>query len=299
MGAMEAIPELSIGFIRPPHAFLLMGFGLFWDMQFHFSWILLTPFVPAAIFLYGRQKGWNQALRGILFFLLGSIPPLALVLPTLLRFGWHSLMAGGSTAMLFKANHARDILTVLARYLSLACYEIPQFIGAQSKDRWDFLVHQDPFVFPFGIFLFLVGLIQPVVMLALGWIHPLVLGMKKHLPGTIRPDALAVYLLAFAAFLMVYLSFWFTEKEPVSHIYFIYFPVVAVFSFYIWDRMAAKTFWRKFGRLCLVVSFFFQLGLVLHRMPLQSLYLNRGQVVKAIQAKNYHLLGERRAGTIN
>jgi hypothetical protein len=299
IGVMEAIPQLSIGSIRPSHAFLLMGFGLFWDMQFHFSWILLTPFVPATFILFGRRAGWGQTFWGVFSFILGSLPPLALVLPTLLRFGWHTLLAGGSTAMLFNANHARDVLTVLARYLSLACYEIPQFIGAQSRDRWDFLVHQDPFVFPFGIFLFFVGLIQPVLMLALGWIHPLVLTVKKRLPRTFRPDALAIYLFSFAAFLMIYLSFWFTEKEPVSHIYFVYFPVVTVFSFYIWDRMAEKTFWRKFGRLCLVVSFFFQLGLILHRLPLQSLFLNRAQVVKAIQGKNYQLLGERRAGTIN
>ena len=297
IGVMETIPALSIGFLNPSWAFALMGFGLFWDMQFHFSWILLTPFVPAALFLYGRRAGWSQALKGIFFFILGSLPPAALVLPTLLSFGWQSLFAAGSTVMIFNANHARDFLTILARYLSLACYEIPQFIGDHSRDRWDFLVDKNPWLFFYGFFLFLAGLVQPFLMLGLGLIHPLVMAAKKQRKDAPRPDAWAVYLLAWAAFLVVYLSFWFTQKEPVAHIYFVYFPVTAVFSFYIWDRLAEKTFWRNLGLICLVVSFFFQLGLVLYRIPRQSLYINRGQVAKAIQEKDYRLLGERRTGT--
>lgn len=298
IGVLEAIPALSGGFPGPSWAFALMGFGLFWDMQFHFSWILLVPFVPAALFLYGRRAGWGRASQGALYFILGSLPPVALVLPAFLRYGWDRIFAGGSTVTLFNGSHALDFVTILARYLSLACYEIPQFIGDHFNDRWDFLVKQVPWLFPCGLFLILAGWIQPLVMLGLGLIQPLVLLAKGKIKSAFRPDALAVYLLAWAAFLTLYMSFWFTQKEPVAHIYFVYFPVVVLFSFYVWDRLAVKPICRILGRICLVVSFFFQLGLILHRMPQQSLYLNRDQVAKAIQDKNYHLLGERRAGSL-
>ncbi len=298
IGLMETVPALSGGFLDPAWAFALIGFGLFWDMQFHFSWILLPPLVPAAFFFYGRKAGWGGTFRAVLFFILGSIPPAALVLPTLLSYGWNQVFAGGSTVMLFNKDHFLDFGTILARYLSLPCYEIPQFIGNHFHDRWDFLVHQAPWLFPFGLFLVGVGWIQPLILLALGWIQPLMGAIKKQAGTSASRGAQAVYHWTWGAFLLLYVSFWFTQKEPVAHIYFVYFPLLAIFSFYVWDRLAEKASWRNFGRICLVISLFFQLGLIVYRLPRQSLYLNRGTAVRAIQDKNYHLLGERRPGSL-
>src|SRR5437868_4845882 len=56
IGFMEAVPSLSIQFLTLPWAFASMGFGLFWDMQFHFSWILLPPFVVFALWSRWRNK---------------------------------------------------------------------------------------------------------------------------------------------------------------------------------------------------------------------------------------------------
>ena len=55
VGFLETVPALSTHWFQPLFGFALMGFGLFWDMQFHFSWILLLPFVP----LRFDQRGKN------------------------------------------------------------------------------------------------------------------------------------------------------------------------------------------------------------------------------------------------
>ena len=266
IGLMEAIPALSIQFLKPAQALAWMGFGLCWDMQFHFSWILLAPYVPIALLLYSRKAGWGQVPRLLFYFALGALVPGSLILPTLIRYGWHSLWIGGSTTVLFNANHARDFLTILARYLSLACYEIPQFIGGHTSERWEFITRTAPWLFPFAIFLLLVGWIQPFVMLWKGWVQPLVY-LKRRGPDSLRSGEGPVYLLAGSALLFLYLSFWFTEKEPVSHIAFVYFPIVTVFSLYIWDGFAPQSFWRKFGVLCLAASLFFQGGVMMDRLP--------------------------------
>jgi hypothetical protein len=41
----------------------------------------------------------------------------------------------------------------------------------------------------------------------------------------------------------------------------------------------------------------FHAGLALHNLPVKSLYKDRDLFVKAIQDKNYQLLGERRSNT--
>jgi hypothetical protein len=298
IGTLETIPALSIRFLSLPEAVACMGFGLFWDMQFHFSWILLAPYVPIAPFLYLQREGWGRFWKVFLFFLVGAALPASLILPTLLRYGGHILFTGESTFVPFNTEHALAFLAMLARYLSLACYEIPQFIGHHTKDRWEFLTVLDPWLFPFAIFLLIVGWIQPIVMLVVGFIRPLIAYFKNRLPNILRPGEGPLFLLAGSAFLFYYSSFWFTQKEPFAHISFVYFPLVTVFSFYIWARFAPKPFWRKFGIVCLVANLFLQSGLALYWIPRRSLYLNRTQVLKAIQEKNYHILGERRPGSI-
>ena len=48
IGFLEAIPETSLGYWPPFTAFAAMGFGLFWNIQFHYSWVLLPPFIAMA-----------------------------------------------------------------------------------------------------------------------------------------------------------------------------------------------------------------------------------------------------------
>jgi hypothetical protein len=54
----------------------------------------------------------------------------------------------------------------------------------------------------------------------------------------------------------------------------------------------------NFGKICLAASFLFQWGFMVQMMPKRSLYINRPLALKAIQEKNYKILGERRPGSL-
>ncbi len=101
-------------------------------------------------------------------------------------------------------------------------------------------------------------------MLGLGW--------KKNF---YHPEAPAVFRMACGTLLLIYVSFWFTAKDPLAHIYYITIPVIIVFSFYVWGRLALEPRWRVFGQVCLAASFLFQWGFMFHMIPKRSLYTNR------------------------
>jgi hypothetical protein len=96
---------------------------------------------------------------------------------------------------------------------------------------------------------------------------------------------------------MVYASFWFTIKQPLSHIYFVFFPFIMTYSCYCWARFADRRPWRFAAKLFLALALFFQIGYAVAVAPQDSLYTQRALVAKAIQEKNYHILGERRPGS--
>ncbi|HEY5038607.1 MAG TPA: hypothetical protein VIJ93_05990 [bacterium] len=285
VGFLEALPSLSLRWLSPGAAFGLMGFGLFWNMQFHFSWVLLPLFILGA-FLWRWKKGELGWAREILGFITGSALPLALLIPTFIKFGISKGGAGAGTSVGFNRDNFCAFFTILARYFSFPAFEMPRFIALSSTTRWEFLT-DNPWLFLPGVFLTLLGLIQPFVLLIYGWFKD-----PRH------KDAQFVQRLALAGFLWVWVSFWFTSKPPMAHIYFILFPLVGVYSFYVWSRFAPKRGWRLFAAVCIVASLWFQSGYLWQMMKVRSVYVDRAKVVRAIQEKDYHLLGERRLGSL-
>jgi hypothetical protein len=282
IGFLEAVPSLSIGWLSAPAAFTLMGFGLFWDMQFHFSWVLLPPLVLGAFALNLIQKGFKFLPLGTVSFFGGALIPLAALIPTLIVYGPHTLLGGAGTAVGFNVHNALAFVTILARYLSLACYEMPQFVGEHTVDRMAFLKDALWLVPPAAI-LTLTGWFQPFLMLVLGW--------RKDLKNS---GAQPVYWITWLVFLMAFGAFCFTYKAPVAHAFFILFPLVTVFSFHIWAKLVPLVRWRKFALICLAASLWFQLGFLIYWMPKRSLYLDRTKLQTAIDQKDYHLLADRR-----
>ena len=299
VGFLEAVPTLSIKALSSQLAFALMGFGLFWNMQFHFSWILLPPFVLFAFFTQWHKSGFIKLFRGIGFLLAGSIVPAAFLLPTLLTYGWHNLLGGGGTFQFINWANVKQIITMLARFLSQACFEMPQFVGEHTKDRFA-LMNEAPWLYLPGIFLLLVGWLQAVALLFLGLFEPFIWPFLRWKKNPRRPEEFPLFRLIRLVFLMLYMSFWFTYKAPVAHAYFILFPLVTVFSFYIWNKLfeTKPSFWGTFGKIALAMSFLFHLGFLVEMMPKRSLYSNRPLIVRAIQEKDYRILAVRRPQSI-
>ena len=287
LGYLESVPSLSKGYLPPAASFALMGFGLFWDMQFHNSWLLLPPFVLAAVFLRFRAKQFHFA-RDFASFLVGAAPPAALLVPTYLKYGFGRSEGGFQLAQVFDMDNFLAFPVILGRFLSLPCFETLRFLYEPNQVHHLDFFKSVPWLWAPGLFLLLMGWVQPLSLLILGWLKD-----ERH------PEGRTVSQTVLFGFLMVWMSFWFTSKPPLAHIYYVLMPLLVVYSFYAWSRLASRRAWRLFALACLAVNICFQTGWMLHMMGTQSLYTGRDKVARAIQEKDDRILGERRPGSFN
>ncbi len=313
IGFFESLPGFSLKILSPRQSNALMGFAFLWQAQFHMSWIYLGAFFGLSLIFQWKEKPASVP-PALLFFLLGSLPMAALILPTLIKYG--GIPSGNNSesyTTLFCFENFKQGLTILARWLSLASYEMPFFLdtpGVHGFDNWgsasgphwagwawlpsfqpghstharlEFLMGSPFLLYP-GIFLWIAGLFQALGLLVMGFI-------PKHE----SKDWNLVRGLALLTFVMVWASFWFTYKWPLSHIYYdATFPLVFLYSLYCWNTLAASKAWRVFGVVFLMAAIVFQTAYAYRIYPVYSIYMDRDKIVRAIHEKNYHWVGERR-----
>jgi hypothetical protein len=70
-----------------------------------------------------------------------------------------------------------------------------------------------------------------------------------------------------------------------------------IYGFYALSPYANRAWFSRLAGILIVCNLIFHAGLALHNLPVKSLYKNRDLFVKAIQEKNYQLLGDRRPNT--
>lgn len=183
----------------------------------------------------------------------------------------------------FNPANLLHFFTILARFLSFASFELPRFIGPHTVERVGFL-KQNLWVSPFAVFVGIVGIAQPVVMIIM-WFS------KKHT----QKDWRGIKYFTLFTVLIVYLSFMFSIKGPLSHTFYIVLPVAMIFSFYCWSPLLKKHGWRIFAAIFVICGIIFHLGLAIAKAPERSLYKDRSVPALAIKEKNYRILGERRS----
>jgi hypothetical protein len=336
IGFMESLPFFTLGLVPSRLANAAMGFSLFWIMQFHFSYIYLAPL---AAFSLGLQVWRGRNPQSVLCFILGSLPMAALIVPTYLRFGLGRANVASGFEVPFNWANVAEFWTITARFLSLVCFELPRFIGIDTKSRLDFLTHEHPWLLAPGAFLWIAGLLQPFVLLA-AWLrglfvyHPrflasallllcallafsgprapaqlaltaVLLGVSwvlgrwlgRYRPEDNGPQWRGLNVLLALVFSMVFASFWFTDKLPLSHIYFVFFPFLMTYSCRVWMMFREKAGWRFLAKVFLVAAVFFQFGFALAVAKRDSIYPRWKAIKQAIDQKNYHLMGERRPGS--
>jgi hypothetical protein len=93
---------------------------------------------------------------------------------------------------------------------------------------------------------------------------------------------------------MIYASFWFTVKMPLSHIYFIFFPLIMTYSCYVWVSFKGWKYGPLLGKSLVALALVFQLGYAIAMKPLTSIYTQWPVIKKAIDQKDYRIFGERR-----
>lgn len=288
VGAIETYPWLTRDLISPRLANFMMGLALFWIMQFHLSWVVLVPYV-ALSFYYQLKTKRRAALPAMFWFAVGAIVTGSLLAPTFIKYGLTAGMGSTNDAVAFTfENLARNLNIVegvLGRFLSFASFELPRFIGANTAARVAFM-KESPWLIPFIAFLTVTGILQCIAMLVL-WFR------KTHT----QPDWKAMKYFTLASVLLLYVSFLFSMKSPVSHTFYVMFPIAMLYSLYCWSEFLRKKSWQRFAVVFLVSGIIFHIGLAVSNFKHVSIYRERAKVVDAIKMKDFHLLGERRDGS--
>ena len=134
VGALELFPFTRRGLVPARLANASVGFGLFWAMQLHLSWVVLVPYALAA-----------------------------LLAPTYLKYG----ASAGSTAesVRFNPENLTAFWGILTRTLSFASFEVPRFLGAHTAERLA-VIREQPWLAPFALLLVGAGVAQVAALLA-------------------------------------------------------------------------------------------------------------------------------------
>jgi hypothetical protein len=287
VGFLELFPPTSRALIRPGRAAFMMGLALCWVMQLHMSWVILVPFVLVAFYAQAQQKG-RAILRPSMWFIFGALLTGSLLLPTFLRYGIGGGTGDTPQVVVFNVDNLRQHLNpvegVLGRFLSFASFELPRFIGGNTRTRLAF-VREHLWLAPFVLFLTVAGLLQPVALLVL-WFR------RKHA----HADWPALKYLTAATLALLYLSFIFSFRQPHSHTFYVTLPLAMIYSFYCWSPYLQQRRWQIFAAIFLACGLVFHTGLALHNRAHYSMYPNRQLPQAAIEQQDYHLLGERREG---
>ena len=287
VGAIETYPFLSRDLVPRHWANFMMGFSLFWIMQFHLSWVVLVPYVALSFYVQFRKLG-RAAFSSIVWFAAGAIIPFSFLVPTFIKYGFAGGLGSTNDAVQFNFQNLLRNLNivegVLGRFLSFASFELPRFIGANTAARVAFM-KQNPWLIPLVVFLTPVGILQSVALLVL-WFR------KKHT----QKDWQAVRFFTLGTVLLLYVCFLFSMKLPVSHTFYITLPVAMLYSLYCWSEYLKKRGWQTLAKIFIVCGLLFDIGLAANNYRQVSIFRERGKIEEAIKVKDYRLVGERRDG---
>ncbi len=235
----------------------------------------------AAILWIKRRPAVSELLRGAAAFALGAALPGVLLLPTLLRAGAAGL-GGMERNVVVQPRGVGALLSVLGRFLSFASVEINRFLGLNLPERLSLLtLHW--WIAPLALVLLGAAVVQPAVLL--------VIGLRSRAS---RPEWRAVGVLAAGTVLWVYVSYWFSIREPQAHAFYLALPVATLFAMSCYAPYVGRPWVRRTLAALLVLNVVFHAGFAAIEAGERSLYQNRLLVQRAIDLRNDRLLGDRR-----
>jgi hypothetical protein len=279
VATFELLPFLTTRSLPRSLSFFLAGLGLLWVYQLELSFALMVPFV-VVLFGYAVKEDWRAALRGAAWFGGGALVAGLTLVPTLLQFGLSPVLGAGSNVR-FVPGRLLRLPDLVARFLSLGSFELPRFLGPTTADRLRFLAAY-PWAAPFAVFAGVCGIVQAVVLLVelfRRWPDRPERGLKSVMIGLI---------------VMMWVVFALSVKGPASHLLYVTFPVVMIYSCACWARLMTRRALRVVAAALLVSGTVTQLAMAIDGYARKSLYQNRALVVRAIQEKDCRLLGQRR-----
>ena len=244
------------------------------------SFPVLLPFLAVALWRtwQGNRGRVGWALAGVIA---GALIVASTLIPTLLHVGVDRVLGASRANIHFEPSNLARLPAVVARYFSFGSYELPRFLGTGSPERFGFL-RAHPLVAPFAVFAALLGILQALV-LACG------VFFKQN-----AADWQAIRRFTLSTLGLIALSFAFSVKGPASHALYVVFPVVMLYSFYVWAPLFRFPLTRGLAAAVLIAGAITHVAIARDSLRDHSLYTRRPLVVRAIVERNYLLLGERR-----
>ncbi|MGB3616634.1 MAG: hypothetical protein WBA12_00820 [Catalinimonas sp.] len=106
----------------PRLSWAALGFALVFTCQLHLTWVMCLPFV---VVLLGLE--WQRRAAAVptyaAYFLLGWVPPLLTLLPTILTYG-DVMMVGTSGNLRYDGGRVLGVFDLLFRYFSMASVDL-------------------------------------------------------------------------------------------------------------------------------------------------------------------------------
>ena len=274
----ETLPHHREKLIPARPGFALMGLAIAAVMQLHLSWAILVPLAGASLFFQSREDRRRLPVLAV-FFLAGFLAGLATLIPTLIACGFGGT-GGIERNVVPNFAHVKDILLIVPRFLYFAAFQIHYMF----PDTWASLLQDHPWRFWVAAPLEVIGWGQLGLFLACFF-------LPRRDPEWTRIRRLVACTTG-----MVCLSFFFSVKEPSSHTFYILFPLAMLYSFHCYRWLMGRGPWvKRLLAFSLAAGFLFHGGQALDGLANRSLYVNRAVVVKAIEQKDYRIMGLRRA----
>lgn len=277
----ELLPIYKTSLLPRTLAYFVLGVTPGLIMQLHLSYFLLLPLIGlVAFFELKTNRTWRNKLAYVGSFLGGFLVGILTLIPTYVFIAdWKST----SSNIVFNLENFKNIFTVLVRYLFFASFEVSYMLGGSTPQRLE-VIQSGLWAAPFSLYLLLFGF-----LLIGAFIFVFFKKEKTEEWQKIKYLNLFVYVVTFV-------SFFFSIKGPSPHTFYIVFPLVVFYSFYCHEWLILQyRHWKNLMILALVSCFFFYTSLGLYNYKNKSLYKNRETVQRAINEKNYKLLGQRRA----
>jgi hypothetical protein len=281
VSAFELVPALRARVLPRSVAWFGLGFGVSWVAQFHLSVAILIPLAAIVCVLAARDEP-RSAAAGLGWCVLGAALPALTLVPTLVAHGVGAVAGRTGENVVFEPVNLLRMPQIVVQFLSLASFEVARFMGPSTQDRLAFLA-RFAWAAPAVIVAAVLGLLQVGVLLVeLFRRHP----ERRHW----TPVRLAT--LGVLALLVP--SFMFSVRAPASHAYYVLLPVVVIYAFHVWADLLRLRWVRTAAAVLLVTGGITHVALAIRNFTDRSMYSDRARVVRAIQERNYRVLGERR-----
>ena len=284
IGFIEIIELFGKRILKKSWLFFTLGLATTCIMQLHLSWILLLPFTGYA-FLHILLREKKELIKSGCLYVLGLAIGISTLIPTLL-FPDPSGAGDVGNNIVFDWSNFKNLIPILTKYASFAAYEIPYMLGGDIDSRLKVLTEHwwMWWMLPVALFLFPFGLSQAGFF---------ILSFFQK-----NKDAAWIKLkwILFFSYIMLFVSFFFSTKGPSPHTFIILFPLPFIYSLFCYRWIMQKYSWvSKLLVIAVIMGVFFQIGLGINSFEKKSVYKDRDRAVKAIEEKNYKILGTRRA----